>query len=1169
MRGLTRQFNRLLRWLRCLFDRHRKTRQLKPSLMAQLHIQQMSQGNSNQIIGQMFDGTAIANVENLIQNFHLSPQDVLALECFWENWSQDTNPPFSPSLVIGGREQERDRIISWLSGSPSPLPLQADSPEEAIAFLAATVHSLEEKEQDRIIPRAIVINSAVAWQSLIPSSDMPLILIPRFQEVEGIGQATRNGHHVFIPLGRISSDNEHRLPRIKRDAAEEALSAMGLSHHKARNLATLARRSLSALRRKLAIASNLQQPAWAQARNARDLLAPLLASAWDDSCEGDRQALEQLSGLSYEHLQNILVRWANEPDSPVRLVGKIWMVAAQEDAWRLLARYLTNDDLKRFENVAIDILSELDPAFELPPEQRYAASIYGKTLTRSGNLRNSIAETLALMATLSSEVSFIASRTGEDVARRIVWQLIERAKDNADLWASLAYQLPLLAEAAPGVVLDAVDTGLSGENPILVNLFQDQTSDAAFMSSSPHIGLLWALETLAWHPDYLSRSALSLARLTRLDPSGRLANRPAGSLRDIFICWHPSTTASLNSRLRVLDTIRKREPEVAWHLLLNLLPKHHSVASPTHGTTWRDWVPAPSTEITVQEYLEATNAVLHRLLSDADTHAVRWCSLITAIASMAESQQESLLQSLKMLDPQKFSSKERNQICDCLRHEAVRHRDFPDAPWAMPAKQVEHLEQICVRFEPDDLVDRYQWLFKHNVKLTEIRRIPWKEREKIVENLRAEALQEILKVQGWDGVLKLSEQAREPALVGHTLAKVKLLPIDVGSFLEDNLGAPEAWRSQIAQGFVRINAYEQGEPWIETCISANLGRWTPEQYGEFLLCLPFNASLLDRLDTTTEEVQRHFWSRTQAANLFDAAQPDRVLTPLIKFQRVHSAVEIIERAIEQAPYIVLPERIAEVLELSVRTSPEPNFDFSNFVYCSSELLNHLEKTELSCDRLAHLEWLYLQVHEHYRRPHVLYQELSKNPTFFVEVLQCIFPSENEPSRKKPSSEAKEFAMLALDFLQAWKQMPGVQDDGSVDAEALRAWVMQAREFAAESGRTEAADLYIGHAFAFSPTDPDGIWPHQAVRDLIEELANPVIERGWHTQIFNNRGVTARMLTDGGEQERILVEQYQNDARHIGDQWPRTAAVLRELAEGYLHDAIAQDQRAELTQDFWR
>lgn len=1161
---LARQFNCLLHWLCRLLSRKHRLHSHLPAPKVKTRIQQSSEGDRNQIIGQQYGGMAIANLE---QHLHLSPQEILSLESFWQNWSFETVPLLSPSLVVDGREQALDRIISWLRGSPSPLSLQANSPEEAIAFLAAVIQSLDEEERTTVLSRAIVVDGATAWQSLITSSD-PLILIPRLAQPEGTGRAVNNGHHVFIPLGRSGANDESVLPRIVRDAAEQALKEMGLSSDRARHLATLARRSLSALRRKLAIARNIQQPEWAQPNNARALLAPLLASAWHDSCLGDRDALAQLAGMSYEHLQTILVRWANEPNPPVRRVGDIWMITAQEDVWRLIARYLTNDDLQRFENVAIGVLSELDPAFELPPEQRYAASIYGKVLTRSGRLRESIAETIALMATLSPEISFTANRVGEDVAHRIVWQLMEKVKNNETLWASLAYQLPLLAEAAPGIFLEAVDAGLTGENPILVNLFQDQASKAAFMSSSPHTGLLWALETLAWHPDYLSHSALSLARLTHLDPDGRLANRPAASLRDIFICWRPNTTASLRNRLNVLDIIRRREPEVSWHLLMKLLPKQHSTVSSTHGTKWRDWVPDPCLKITTQEYCEATNAILHRLLADAGMNPTRWCSLIAAIAGMLNEQQESLLRHLEMLDPQQFSSQERTKICDCLRYETTRHRDFPDARWAMPAEHVQRLEESYARFEPDNLIDRHCWFFKRGVALPGMRGRPWEERAKIVDDLRVAALQEILVAQNWDGVLKLAEQSEEPVLVGETLAKAELLPIDLGRFLEDNLGASTVWRSQMAQRFVAINAHKQGEPWIDACLNANLRRWKLGQYGEFLLCLPFNRSLLDRLDTANEEAQHYFWSRTQTVSLLETAQAERVLTQLLKFHRPHFAVDILEEDIDQTTRILSPEQIAEVLEVSVQTPPGSDFDASDFAYRSAELLNYLEKTEIPRDRLAQLELLYLRIHEHYRRPHVLHEELSTSPTLFVEALQYIFRSENEPSEGK-STEAEAFALLALDFLESWRQMPGVREDGSVDTEALRAWVMRVRELAVEFGRTEVADIYIGHALAFSPIDPDGLWPHQAVREIIEDLANPVIEDGWQTQISNNRGVTTRMLTEGGEQERMLVERYQKDAKQMNDRWPRTAAVLREIAESYRRGAIEQDQRAELVQDFWR
>jgi len=1126
-------------------------------------------GNRNQTIGVMRGNSiAIANVERLIQNFHLPHQEILSLESFWENWSQETEPPLSPNLVIGGREQERDRVLSWLHGSPRSLTLQGDSPAEAIAFLAAVVQGLGDEQRIAVLSRAIVVDGATSWQELVTSSAEPLILIARLSQPEGIGRAIKSGHHVFIPSGRTGAKNAVFLPRIVRDAAEKSLKEMGWSDDQTRNLATLARRSLSALRRKLAIAPSVQHPTWAQPNHARELLAPMLASVWDGSSQGDREALAQLSNMPYENLQSILVRWANESDSPIRRVGDIWMIAAQEDAWRLLARYLTKDDLQRFENVVINILSELEPAFELPPDQRFAASVYGKVLTRSGHLRNGVAEMLALIATLSSEIQFSANRTDEEVACRIVRQLMEKSKNNETLWASLAYQLPLLAEAAPGTFLGAVDEDLTGGNPILVSLFQDQTSDGTLMGSSPHTGLLWALETLAWNPNYLSSAALSLARLARLDPGGRLVNRPAHSLRNIFICWHPNTTASLESRLKVLDTIRKREPDVAWYLLMSLLPKHHSTVFPTHRTKWRDWVPDSPTLITEQEYIKATTAILEWLISDAGTNITRWCSLIVAASSMTMEQREVLLQHLERFDPKQFSSNERVQICDCLRKETVSHRDFPDAKWAIPTEHVQRLEEIYARFEPEPLINHYCWLFKHGVKLPGMRGSSWEEREKVVENLRTEALQEILEAQGWEEVLKLSEKVKEPALVGQILAKAQLLPIDLGLFLKENLGVPEAWRSQMVQTFIKVNAYKHGEQWIEDCLNANLRTWRPEQYGEFLLCLPFNVSLLNRLDAVDEEVQRYFWSRRQDVSLLEAAQAERVLTQLLKFERPCFAVDIIGGTVDQAPGILLPQRIVEVLEISVRAPLEQNFDFSAFAYHSAELLNYLEKTDISRDRLASLEFLYLQIHKHYRRPRILYEELSKDPELFIEALQCIFRAENEPSAEV-SDKAKVFAELALKLLESWKQMPGVQEDGLVDAQALRAWVIRAREVAAKCGRSKVADIYIGYLLAFSPADSDEVWPHIVVRDLIEELANPVIERGWRIQTFKNRGITTRLPTDGGEQERTLVRQYEDYARQLTDRWPRTAAVLREMADRYSCQATEQDQQAELTQDFWR
>jgi len=205
--------------------------------------------------------------------------------------------------------------------------------------------------------------------------------------------------------------------------------------------------------------------------------------------------------------------------------------------------------------------------------------------------------------------------------------------------------------------------------------------------------------------------------------------------------------------------------------------------------------------------------------------------------------------------------------------------------------------------------------------------------------------------------MKLAEQVNEPALVGETLANAELMPLDFGLFLETNLGASAVWRRQMTRSLVAINASRQGELWIEACLSANLSRWHSNQYGDFLLCLPFNSFLLDRLDAAAEEGQHYFWSRTQTANFLEPAQAERVLTQLLKFERHHFAINLLKWVLQQTPASVSPERIAEVLERAIQTLSSSVFEDPSFAYHSAELLDYLEKMAVARDRLAELEWL--------------------------------------------------------------------------------------------------------------------------------------------------------------------------------------------------------------------
>ena len=199
-------------------------------------------------------------------------------------------------------------------------------------------------------------------------------------------------------------------------------------------------------------------------------------------------------------------------------------------------------------------------------------------------------------------------------------------------WQSLADVLPLLAEAAPDVFLDA---GLAGDPPVLRSLFMDAELGMTFGTSS-HIRLVWALEAVAWSSAHMSRAAGALARLAEIDPhpASNSHPRPAGSLAGLFNLNHPQTSLPLARRLRVLDGLRLRAPAAAWGLLRAILPTRLAVQSPSHRPRWRPGV----------------SQIVARVIEDAGKDPSRWRDLVSHIDTLAPDDRDRLLAAFEMLD---------------------------------------------------------------------------------------------------------------------------------------------------------------------------------------------------------------------------------------------------------------------------------------------------------------------------------------------------------------------------------------------------------------------------------------------------------------------------------------------------------------------------------------
>jgi hypothetical protein len=350
---------------------------------------------------------------------------------------------------------------------------------------------------------------------------------------------------------------------------------------------------------------------------------------------------------TYEEYEDKLLPYLRTEDPVIERAGTVWKMRAPVVGFLYLGSVIGTQHLERFEQVSRRVFSEIDPALDLPDAERPYASLKGATFKHSKWLRDGLATTLLLFA-VHEEQAKLYIREG---AQAFVDQLIKELpglNENHRLLASLQHQLPLLMEAAPRPLLSALEQLLGGDGAAIRPIFTD-TEDALF-AESPHTGLLWGLETLAWDPQYLSRVSLILAGLTKADdPPGKLMNRPINSLREIFLPWNPGTNATLSQRFGVLDQIIIQEPGVAWNLLLMLMPQYHSVSQPTAKPRFREAGASEREGRTDQLVWDAYSGAIDRALALAGGDAQRWSTLVESFPNFDPTHLERACQLLEKL----------------------------------------------------------------------------------------------------------------------------------------------------------------------------------------------------------------------------------------------------------------------------------------------------------------------------------------------------------------------------------------------------------------------------------------------------------------------------------------------------------------------------------------
>ena len=901
-------------------------------------------------------------------------------------------------------------------------------------------------------------------------------------------------------------------------------------------------------------------PSWSERSEAADLSLFTLLGTIDENAR-DTEVITLSTGKSMGVWSQEMRPLTLVVDPPLIQHSGRWKFVSRYEGWTWLGKHLVDADLRRFSHQALVVLRELDKHLDLDKEER-SFSVSTKDNERfSRPLRQGIGEGLALLGSHDAVLQSCSPNEGPNTASRVVRELLHDG--DWKLWCSLNDVMPLLAEAAPEEFLTAVETHLNVEGGALFKALFDQET-AGFFGATYTTGLLWALETLAWHGDYLTRATLALGKLAALDPRGNWANRPSNSLTTIFLPWMPQTLASVDQRSNAVSVLCGKEPVVGWKLLLSLLPQQSTTSSGSHKPVWRALIPEDyQRNISHADYWNQVKRYSALAVGIAKNDHARSVELIDKLDQLAPEVIGDFLTYLESDEVRSLSDELRLPLWERLFALSLESKRFPERESLLSMADRTRVANLVTLLRPAKASLRERRLFgEREFEVMEDVRGKYDEERKELDVRRQVAIAEILQQEGIAGVVQFARSVHHSGQVGVALGNLPDVDLD-GSLLPAYLNHEERTVQHFIGGYAWAKYWRVGVSWAD---ALNIPTWSVEQTATFFAGLPFNKGIWTRAESMLGEQSPKYWNALGNINPYHATEEIFEATRhLLKHRRSRLALDCLGHA-RHKNQLMPSNLVAEVLIANLGSNePLDSMLQHEIVELIGVLQNHPEK---NINQLRSIELAYLPLLEygHTGSPIFLDRSLAEDARFFCEVIGLVYKPESETSVEPsiPTESERHLAQRAFSLLYRWKLSPGLKVDGTFDSGTFTSWLQDVKVIAKQSGHLTSALRQVAQVVANLPFTSEGLGIPEVVASFLDEEDDDSILRSFRTALYNKRGTHG---VTGGLGEHQLAKHYAEWASRVeGAGLVRLAKSLRDLSKTYDHEAKEEEARAVLEKE---
>jgi len=1063
-------------------------------------------------------------------------EDIRPIEKYWDDVQRATREhPLTPEIFLVNRAEAKERVNQFLDDHLNSLKLTTYYPTQIPDFVAAVLQS--RNDVNTWYSKTLVIDTQSAFQKMVSESVSHVFIVTFevFDEEKLIREANSREHSVIYSgkpsKNPITNTYTITLPDIPPEYISAELERLGYGKLEAFNFAYKCFGNPSNLRP--LISGYPVNPTWnLENIDANTILSACLFGNWNGSYEGDRKIISDFVKKPYENwIQEITNACLKCPQIQIYEENNIWRVTRKLEIWDLIRERVRAEQIQQFCKQAVQILQEIDPKYDLEPNERYMAAVLTRSPTYSSTLREGMTDTLAFLAS-----DLCQKNSGLDIDVQSIIQMSVReilSTPNWKLYATLDHSISLLAEAAPREYLNFLRKNL--KTSLLKDLIReapDQLSTTSYLPS-----LIWGLEKLAWSPNNLTQVIAILGDIIEMEGKPYHEKQAFRVLKTILWLPRPHTSADSKKCKAAICNLLKNHPAIGRVLIREETSLQNTYCDGGTKPKWRgDFFEEHSNVVSLHPiYCDITHDLMG---NDTDFTSNILSEYVFQIGCV----RRNILEYLENNDFSTILKSEKFQIWLEINEALAWISRFPDNK-KYPKEEVDRLSAINLKLMPDEPKykhrslfnpDNYSHLYSPGTSDSDASLTP-----------QIDALKEIYSIGGISDILEFAESTSVPESVGYLFGKSAETEDDT-ILLPKYLTTTDEWKQKFIIGYCRGRFDKSAWVFVD---SLSITSWTTEEMSVFFFSLPCMNKTWEYVSTIMGKEEKIYWEHMWPYLPKEENNWEYVLDKFLLFNLPLKAIACISSLLFDKKKVKAKPIISSLKLLLADKNVHPQIES----YDITQILKYLaESNDVNKDEVWGLEVAYfpvMNVQEHLHTT-IFERKLAESPKFFCEMLHLIYKSKNEQATDMKSDISIDVRNNIYYMLQHWRVIPGTRDDGTFDEGAFLDWYHSAIDICQKQGLEDVAFIEIGRILTYAPEDPDELWIHRTVANLLNEDDNESLRQHFRIDIRNKDGV--HICNGEWEEQRAKDAKERADALDNAG-YPLFAELMREIAESYIQD----------------